>query len=143
MCGAGFTGPLKALFQSKAYLRRLALAIMLFACQNGTGINAINYYSPASLLLLSGTSGTLLTIYFSFLDRFQVYRCQRNQHFALHDWYLRYHQVPGRHRLAYLARGSIWPSNNAVRRKYWWSHLNVRHRRLYRYRPARQAWKQL
>jgi hypothetical protein len=45
MCGAGFTGPLKALFQSRAYLRRLALAIMLFACQNGTGINAINYVS--------------------------------------------------------------------------------------------------
>jgi hypothetical protein len=49
MCGAGFTGPLKALFQSKAYLRRLALAIMLFACQNGTGINAINYYSPVRI----------------------------------------------------------------------------------------------
>jgi hypothetical protein len=48
MCGAGFAGPLKALFQSKAYLRRLGIAIMLFACQNGTGINAINYYSPVS-----------------------------------------------------------------------------------------------
>lgn len=49
MCGAGFLGPLKALFQSRAYLRRLGIAVMLFACQNGTGINAINYYSPVSV----------------------------------------------------------------------------------------------
>ena len=48
MCGAGFTGPIKALFQSKAYLKRLLIAVMLFAGQNGTGINAINYYSPVS-----------------------------------------------------------------------------------------------
>ena len=50
MCGAGFTGPIKALFQSKAYLKRLAIAVMLFAGQNGTGINAINYYSPVSTI---------------------------------------------------------------------------------------------
>ncbi|KAI5450792.1 hypothetical protein NCC49_002798 [Naganishia albida] len=63
MCGAGFTGPLKALFQSKAYLRRLALAVMLFACQNGTGINAINYYSPTVFksIGVTGTNTSLFT----------------------------------------------------------------------------------
>ncbi|GHJ85416.1 hypothetical protein NliqN6_1818 [Naganishia liquefaciens] len=63
MCGAGFTGPIKALFQSKAYLKRLAIAVMLFAGQNGTGINAINYYSPTVFksIGVTGTNTSLFT----------------------------------------------------------------------------------
>ncbi|KAJ9128044.1 hypothetical protein QFC24_000335 [Naganishia onofrii] len=61
--GAGFTGPIKALFQSKAYMRRLGIAVMLFACQNGTGINAINYYSPTIFksIGVTGTNTSLFT----------------------------------------------------------------------------------
>jgi hypothetical protein len=40
--GAGFLGPIRTLYRSKAYLKRLAIAVSLFAMQNGTGINAIS-----------------------------------------------------------------------------------------------------
>ncbi len=43
--GAGFLGPIKSLFGDFNYIKRLLIAVGLFACQNGTGINAINYYS--------------------------------------------------------------------------------------------------
>lgn len=35
--GRGIMGPLKTLFSSKAYLRRLGICVLLFAMQNGTG----------------------------------------------------------------------------------------------------------
>lgn len=41
--GPGISGPMKTLFTSKKYMYRLFLCVMLFAMQNGTGINAINY----------------------------------------------------------------------------------------------------
>jgi len=40
--GAGFLGPIRTLYRSPAYLKRLAIAVSLFAMQNGTGINAIS-----------------------------------------------------------------------------------------------------
>jgi hypothetical protein len=61
--GAGFMGPLRTLFRSNAYLKRLAIAVSLFAMQNGTGINAINYYSPTVFksIGVAGTNTSLLT----------------------------------------------------------------------------------
>jgi hypothetical protein len=61
--GAGFMGPIRTLFSSKRYLKRLAIAISLFAMQNGTGINAINYYSPTVFrsIGITGTNTGLLT----------------------------------------------------------------------------------
>ncbi|KAL2811410.1 general substrate transporter [Aspergillus granulosus] len=44
--GIGFWKPFKAVAASKAIIYRLFLGCMLFFWQNGSGINAINYYSP-------------------------------------------------------------------------------------------------
>lgn len=44
--GAGLWGPIRTLFRSPQYLKRVGIAVSLFAMQNGTGINAINYVSP-------------------------------------------------------------------------------------------------
>jgi MFS family permease len=61
--GAGFMGPIKALFSEGLYVKRLLIAVALFACQNGTGINAINYYSPKvfASIGVTGTNTALLT----------------------------------------------------------------------------------
>lgn len=45
LAGAGFLGPLRAVFASKALILRLILGSSMFVWQNATGINAINYYS--------------------------------------------------------------------------------------------------
>ncbi|KAJ5579717.1 general substrate transporter [Penicillium hispanicum] len=44
--GMGFWKPFKALTQRPNLMYRLFLGCMLFFWQNGSGINAINYYSP-------------------------------------------------------------------------------------------------
>jgi sugar porter (SP) family MFS transporter len=61
--GIGFWQPIKAAFTSKKYSFRLFLGSMLFVWQNGSGINAINYYSPTVFksLGLQGTNASLLT----------------------------------------------------------------------------------
>lgn len=61
--GRGILAPMKALFSNKSYVKRLGLCVMLFAMQNGTGINAINYYSPTvfASIGVTGTSTSLLT----------------------------------------------------------------------------------
>lgn len=45
LAGAGFFGPMKTVFASKTLRYRVLLGSSLFVWQNGTGINAINYYS--------------------------------------------------------------------------------------------------
>lgn len=55
--GAGFFGPILKVFTSRALLYRLALSTLLFPMQNGSGINAITYYSPTVFKSL-GVSGT-------------------------------------------------------------------------------------
>ncbi|KAL4953380.1 general substrate transporter [Aspergillus filifer] len=44
--GVGFWKPFQAVYRRKAILYRLFIGCMLFFWQNGSGINAINYYSP-------------------------------------------------------------------------------------------------
>lgn len=44
--GLGFWKPFKAAYSNKKVMWRLFLGSMLFLWQNGSGINAINYYSP-------------------------------------------------------------------------------------------------
>lgn len=44
--GLGFWKPFKAAGSNKKVMWRLFLGSMLFFWQNGSGINAINYYSP-------------------------------------------------------------------------------------------------
>lgn len=44
--GVGFWKPFQAVAQRGAILYRLFIGCMLFFWQNGSGINAINYYSP-------------------------------------------------------------------------------------------------
>ena len=44
--GIGFWKPFQALATNKSVMYRLMLGCMLFFWQNGSGINAINYYSP-------------------------------------------------------------------------------------------------
>ncbi|KAL2212453.1 quinate permease [Sarocladium strictum] len=60
--GAGFWKPFAALKQKKIQWRFL-LGALLFVFQNGSGINAINYYSPTvfASLGLTGTNTAFLT----------------------------------------------------------------------------------
>ncbi|CRG90372.1 putative quinate permease [Talaromyces islandicus] len=61
--GIGFWKPIKAAFTSKKYMFRLFIGGMLFVWQNGSGINAINYYSPTVFksIGVKGTNSSLLT----------------------------------------------------------------------------------
>ncbi|EEB94856.1 hypothetical protein MPER_06266, partial [Moniliophthora perniciosa FA553] len=63
LAGAGFFGPMKTVFASRRLLYRLALGSSLFAWQNATGINAINYYSPTIFRSIGvvGQNSSLLT----------------------------------------------------------------------------------
>ncbi|TFK41779.1 hypothetical protein BDQ12DRAFT_663794 [Crucibulum laeve] len=63
LCGTGFLRSMRTVFGSKRLLGRLAFGASLFAWQNGTGINAINYYSPTIFrsIGITGTSTSLLT----------------------------------------------------------------------------------
>lgn len=51
LAGAGFWGPIKTVFRSNLLIKRLLIGSSLFAWQNGTGINAINYYSFVAPLI--------------------------------------------------------------------------------------------
>jgi MFS family permease len=55
--GAGFWKPFVAVGRSRALQWRLILGSLLFMWQNGSGINAINYYSPTVFKSL-GITGT-------------------------------------------------------------------------------------
>lgn len=61
--GSGFWNPFKALYRNKKLLWRLFHGTTLFMWQNGSGINAINYYSPTVFrsLGITGTSTAFLT----------------------------------------------------------------------------------
>ncbi|KAJ3895884.1 general substrate transporter [Lentinula edodes] len=63
LAGAGFLGPLRAVFASKALILRLILGSSMFVWQNATGINAINYYSPTIFksIGVTGQNNSLLT----------------------------------------------------------------------------------
>ncbi|KAL0069337.1 hypothetical protein AAF712_003702 [Marasmius tenuissimus] len=63
LAGAGFFGSMKTCFASSRLLARIALGSSLFAWQNTTGINAINYYSPTIFksIGVSGQNTSLLT----------------------------------------------------------------------------------
>ncbi|KAF9477819.1 MFS quinate transporter QutD [Pholiota conissans] len=61
--GTGFLAPITSLFSSRSFVKRLIVCVLLFVCQNGTGINAINYYSPTifNSIGVTGLSTSLLT----------------------------------------------------------------------------------
>lgn len=61
--GLGFWQPFRAVFTNKRVAYRFLLGGSLFMWQNGTGINAINYYSPTVFksIGVTGTSASLLT----------------------------------------------------------------------------------
>jgi sugar porter (SP) family MFS transporter len=61
--GAGFWAPFRTIFSSKSLTYRLLLGMSLFVWQNGSGINAINYYSPTVFksIGVTGTSTSLFT----------------------------------------------------------------------------------
>ncbi|CAK5268041.1 unnamed protein product [Mycena citricolor] len=63
LAGAGFFGPMLSVSRSPALLYRLMLGSIMFVWQNGTGINAINYYSPTIFksIGVTGSSTSLLT----------------------------------------------------------------------------------
>ncbi|KAJ6580849.1 general substrate transporter [Mycena capillaripes] len=63
LAGAGFFGPMKTVFTSKTLVYRVILGSSLFVWQNGTGINAINYYSPTIFksIGITGSNTGLLT----------------------------------------------------------------------------------
>lgn len=61
--GSGFWAPFKAAATNKKVMYRLFLGSMLFFWQNGSGINAINYYSPTVFksIGIRGTNTGLFT----------------------------------------------------------------------------------
>lgn len=61
--GASFWSPFKAVGKSRAMQWRMVLGGLLFLWQNGSGINAINYYSPTVFesIGVKGTNSTFLT----------------------------------------------------------------------------------
>ncbi|GAA5852824.1 hypothetical protein JCM9279_006196 [Rhodotorula babjevae] len=61
--GTGFWAPIRHLFSTGHLFRRMLVVSSLFIWQNGTGINAINYYSPTIFksIGVTGTSTSLLT----------------------------------------------------------------------------------
>ncbi|KAK9451025.1 general substrate transporter [Limtongia smithiae] len=61
--GRGFWAPFKYVFTSKQVMYRLLLSTSLFPMQNGSGINAVTYYSPTVFksLGISGTNTSLLS----------------------------------------------------------------------------------
>ncbi|CEJ58873.1 hypothetical protein PMG11_07519 [Penicillium brasilianum] len=61
--GVGFWKPFQAAGTNKRVMWRLFLGSMLFFWQNGSGINAINYYSPTVFksIGVTGTNTSLLT----------------------------------------------------------------------------------
>ncbi|KAK0189277.1 general substrate transporter [Armillaria mellea] len=63
LAGAGFLGPIRTVMADMKLIQRLLLGISLFAWQNATGINAINYYSPTIFksIGITGSSTSLLT----------------------------------------------------------------------------------
>lgn len=61
--GIGFWKPFQAAATNKRVMYRLFLGSMLFLWQNGSGINAINYYSPTVFhsIGITGTNTSLFT----------------------------------------------------------------------------------
>lgn len=61
--GSSFIHPFKVVAKNKSYQWRLFLGVSLFFWQNGSGINAINYYSPTVFksIGVTGTNTSLLT----------------------------------------------------------------------------------
>ncbi|KAJ5802670.1 uncharacterized protein N7503_005120 [Penicillium pulvis] len=61
--GLGFWKPFKAAYSNNKVLYRLFLGSMLFFWQNGSGINAINYYSPTVFksIGVTGANTSMLT----------------------------------------------------------------------------------
>ncbi|TNY22236.1 general substrate transporter [Rhodotorula diobovata] len=61
--GTGFFAPLRHLLTNGPIFRRMLITSNLFLLQNGTGINAINYYSPTIFksIGVTGTNTSLLT----------------------------------------------------------------------------------
>jgi MFS family permease len=61
--GSGFWKPFKAVGQNRKIQWRFFLGGMLFLWQNGSGINAINYYSPTvfASIGITGTNTSFLT----------------------------------------------------------------------------------
>lgn len=61
--GLGFWQPFKIVARNRRVLYRFLLGGSLFLFQNGTGINAINYYSPTVFksIGITGTNTSLLT----------------------------------------------------------------------------------
>ncbi|GAA6064421.1 hypothetical protein JCM10212_001196 [Sporobolomyces blumeae] len=59
--GTGFFAPFKQVFGKGSLFRRMLITTSLFIWQNGTGINAINYYSPTFFKSI-GVSGGLTSL---------------------------------------------------------------------------------
>ncbi|GAA5849546.1 hypothetical protein JCM9279_007265 [Rhodotorula babjevae] len=61
--GSGFFAPIRHLFSHGFLFRRMLITSSTFIFQNGTGINAINYYSPTIFrsIGVTGTSTSLFT----------------------------------------------------------------------------------
>ncbi|BGP20979.1 hypothetical protein JCM10213_000194 [Rhodosporidiobolus nylandii] len=61
--GTGFWAPFRQVFGKSFLFKRMLITTSLFIWQNGTGINAVNYYSPTIFksIGITGTSTSLLT----------------------------------------------------------------------------------
>lgn len=66
--GVGLWQPFKALAERPSMQWRLFLGCMLFFWQNGSGINAINYYSP-TIFTVSSAAHLLLVLFIPYRRR--------------------------------------------------------------------------
>ena len=82
--GMGFWKPFQAAGTNKKVMWRLFLGSALFFWQNGSGINAINYYSPTVFKSVS----YLRSVYRPMLTT-SVDWCQGYQHKSVHHGYIR------------------------------------------------------
>jgi hypothetical protein len=89
LAGAGFLGPLKTVFSSSALIQRLLIGASLFAWQNATGINAINYYSYVCMMYcMADVLLKELVISFLQANNFSLHRGNGDKHGASHHWCL-------------------------------------------------------
>lgn len=81
--GIGFWKPFQAAGSDKKVMWRLFLGSMLFFWQNGSGINAINYYSPTVFKVSHKTFYKRSSLV---LTTCSVNRCSRKQQFVHHRY---------------------------------------------------------
>lgn len=135
--GLGFWRPFAAVINSRQITYRFLLGGSLFLFQNGSGINAVNYYSPTvSSRLFRGQYREKLARPLTSGPGIQIHRHHGHEHLIVDDGHLRCDQDSHNHLLAFLPDRQARTSQVA---HVWWCcrlFMHVVHWRLYCHRQA-------